>query len=88
MATTVRISSERHLVDCSGDPSALLEDKNLRENLARAIGRLPEREQLMMALYYEQDLNLREIGEVMGVSESRVCQIHSQAVAFARSTAG
>ena len=71
---------ERHLVDRSGDPSALLEDKNLRENLARAIGRLPEREQLMMALYYEQDLNLREIGEVMGVSESRVCQIHSQAV--------
>ena len=38
----------------------------------------------MMALYYEQDLNLREIGEVMGVSESRVCQIHSQAVARLR----
>ena len=36
--------------------------------------------ELMMALYYERDLNLREIGEVMGVSESRVCQLHSQAV--------
>lgn len=38
----------------------------------------------MMALYYEQDLNLREIGEVMGVTESRVCQLHSQAVARLR----
>jgi RNA polymerase sigma factor for flagellar operon FliA len=51
-----------------------------RQALVRAIADLPEREKLMMALYYEQDLNLREIGEVMGVSESRVCQLHSQAV--------
>lgn len=79
---------ERHLVDHSGDPSALLEDKNLRENLVKAIGRLPEREKLMMALYYEQDLNLREIGEVMGVTESRVCQLHSQAVARLRAQLG
>ena len=64
--------------------ASLLEDKNLREHLAKAIGRLPEREKLMMALYYEQDLNLREIGEVMGVTESRVCQLHSQAVARLR----
>ncbi len=49
-----------------------------------AIANLPEREKLMMALYYEQDLNLREIGEVMGVTESRVCQLHSQAVARLR----
>jgi RNA polymerase sigma factor for flagellar operon FliA len=41
---------------------------------------LPEREKLVMSLYYEQDLNLREIGEVLGVSESRVCQIHGQAL--------
>ena len=47
--------------------------------------RLPEREKLMMALYYEQELNLREIGEVMGVSESRVCQLHTQAIARLRS---
>jgi RNA polymerase sigma factor for flagellar operon FliA len=45
---------------------------------------LPEREKLMMALYYEQDLNLREIGEVLEVSESRVCQLHSQAIARLR----
>jgi RNA polymerase sigma factor for flagellar operon FliA len=41
---------------------------------------LPEREKLVMALYYENGLNLKEIGEVMEVSESRVCQIHSQAI--------
>ena len=52
--------------------------------LVQGIELLPEREKLMMALYYEQDLNLREIGEVMGVTESRVCQLHSQAVARLR----
>lgn len=71
---------ERHLVDEDADPSKLLEDEDLRQSLIRAIEGLPEREKLMMALYYEQDLNLREIGEVMGVTESRVCQLHSQAV--------
>lgn len=75
---------ERHLSDSEADPSAILEDKNIREQLVRAIGGLPEREKLMMALYYEQDLNLREIGEVMGVTESRVCQLHSQAIARLR----
>jgi RNA polymerase sigma factor for flagellar operon FliA len=71
---------ERHLADEGGDPAKLLEDENLRRRLVQAIELLPERERLMMALYYEQDLNLREIGEVMGVTESRVCQLHSQAV--------
>jgi RNA polymerase sigma factor for flagellar operon FliA len=71
---------ERHLVDEGADPAKILEDENLRRRLVQAIELLPERERLMMALYYEQDLNLREIGEVMGVTESRVCQLHSQAV--------
>lgn len=71
---------ERHLADDGGDPAKILEDENLRRRLVQAIELLPERERLMMALYYEQDLNLREIGEVMGVTESRVCQLHSQAV--------
>ena len=75
---------ERHLVDDSGDPSRILEDENIRKSLVKAIELLPEREKLMMALYYEQDLNLREIGEVMEVTESRVCQLHSQAVARLR----
>jgi RNA polymerase sigma factor for flagellar operon FliA len=62
-----------------------LEDKNLRQHLVRAIDALPEREKLLMALYYEEELNLKEIGEIMGVSESRVCQLHSQAVSRIRS---
>jgi RNA polymerase sigma factor for flagellar operon FliA len=75
---------ERHLTDNAADPAAILEDKDLRQGLVAAIARLPERERLMMGLYYEQDLNLREIGEVMGVTESRVCQLHSQAIARLR----
>ena len=75
---------ERHLADHSGEPSRLLEEENLHRMLVQGIEMLPEREKLMMALYYEQDLNLREIGEVMGVTESRVCQLHSQAVARLR----
>jgi RNA polymerase sigma factor for flagellar operon FliA len=63
---------------------AALEDAELRQALVKAIENLPEREKLMMALYYEQDLNLREIGEVLGVTESRVCQMHSQAIARLR----
>lgn len=48
--------------------------------LAEGISSLPEREQLVLSLYYDEELNLREIGEVLGVSESRVCQIHGQAL--------
>lgn len=75
---------ERHLSDDSGEPTRILEDESLRRLLVEGIELLPEREKLMMALYYEQDLNLREIGEVMGVTESRACQLHSQAVARLR----
>lgn len=75
---------ERHFTDDAADPAKLFEEKRMHESLVKAIDDLPEREKLMMALYYEQDLNLREIGEVMGVTESRVCQLHSQAVARLR----
>ena len=70
----------------SGDsnPLELLQDGRFRAALIDAIERLPERERQMMGMHYEQDMNLREIGEVMGVSESRVCQLHSQAVARLR----
>jgi RNA polymerase sigma factor for flagellar operon FliA len=71
---------ERHFTDNDADPLNILEDKNFKSLMVQAIEKLPEREKMMMALYYEQDLNLREIGEVMGVTESRVCQLHTQAV--------
>jgi len=60
--------------------SAELERAELKGVLAREIDGLPEREKLVLSLYYEQELNMREIGEVLGVTESRVCQIHGQAL--------
>lgn len=57
-----------------------LQREDMKRIVAEAIAGLPERERLVMALYYDEELNLREIGAVMGVSESRVSQIHSQAV--------
>ncbi len=77
---------DRHSVGTEDlDPLARLLDKNMRDVLVRAIGDLPDREKTVMGLYYEEDLNLREIGEILGVSESRVCQLHSQAIARLRS---
>jgi RNA polymerase sigma factor for flagellar operon FliA len=60
-------------------PSEGLEREHFKAAVAQAIASLPERERLVIALYYDEELNLREIGQVLGVSESRVCQIHSQA---------
>ncbi len=67
------------------DPMSLLQDERFKSELVHAIENLPEREKMMMGMIYEQEMNLREIGEVMGVSESRVSQLHSQAVARLRS---
>lgn len=75
---------ERNCADSNADPLASLLDDNLREVLIGAIANLPEREKTLMGLYYEQELNFKEIGAVLGVSESRVCQIHNQAVARLR----
>jgi RNA polymerase sigma factor for flagellar operon FliA len=75
---------ERYLVDGGSDPLALLADDGFKKSLVAAIHGLPERERNMMGMYYEQDMNLKEIGAVLGVSESRVCQLHSQAVARLR----
>lgn len=76
---------ERYDADSKANPMEMLLDERFRTALIKAIEALPERERILMAMHYEQDMNLREIGAVMGVSESRVCQIHSQAVARLRS---
>lgn len=61
-------------------PAEAMEERDIRGHLKHAIQDLPDREQLVMSLYYDDELNLREIGEILEVSESRVCQIHSQAL--------
>jgi RNA polymerase sigma factor FliA len=75
---------DRHATVAHEGPLEHLLEEDMRERLSQGIDQLPEREKLMMGLYYEQDLNLREIGEVLGVSEPRVCQIHTQAIARLR----
>jgi len=67
------------------EPSRDLEDERFQAALADAIAGLPERERLVLALYYDEELNLKEIGEVLGVSESRVSQLNSQCAARLRS---
>ncbi len=75
---------DRFNADHAGDPIKALLENGFREALIEAISALPDREKLLMSLYYEQALNLKEIGAVMSVSESRVCQLHNQAVARLR----
>jgi RNA polymerase sigma factor for flagellar operon FliA len=62
------------------DPQGSLSQTELKEAMADAIARLPEREKLVVTLYYYEELTLREIGEVLGVTESRVSQLHTKAV--------
>jgi len=66
-------------------PQVQLESSEFRAELVEAINGLPERERLILSLYYEQELNLREIGAVLGITESRVCQVHGQAMVRLRS---
>lgn len=69
----------------SPEPVQALELRGRTQALADAIGALPERERLVMSMYYDDELNLKEIGAVLGVTESRVCQIHGQALTRLRS---
>lgn len=69
-------------------PLENLQKNDFKQGLADEIKGLPERERLVMALYYDEELNLREIGEILGVSESRVCQIHGQALIRLRARMG
>jgi len=75
---------EQNHPDDSPQPPEVLHDARFRAALIEAIDNLPEREKLLMGLYYEQELNFKEIAAVLGVTESRVCQLHSQAVARLR----
>jgi RNA polymerase sigma factor for flagellar operon FliA len=65
-------------------PERALDDSNLLEELAGSISQLPERDQLVLSLYYTEDMNLKEIGEILQVSESRVSQILSKTVKVLR----
>lgn len=92
------VSLDAHMEEHDGEPrlatsstatpARMFENGAFREALGEAIGALPEREQLVLSLYYEQELNLREIGAVLSVSESRVCQIHGQAMVRLRARLG
>lgn len=64
----------------SPDPESQAEDNDMQGLLGKAIDTLPEREKLLIALYYHENLTLREIGDILNVSESRVCQLHAQAI--------
>ncbi|NCN71472.1 MAG: RNA polymerase sigma factor FliA [Betaproteobacteria bacterium] len=75
---------DRHMGDADADPLNVLRDQRLRVALVAAIKNLPEREQFIMSMYYEQDMNLKEIAAVLDVTESRVCQLHSQSIARLR----
>jgi RNA polymerase sigma factor for flagellar operon FliA len=75
---------DRHVGDPESDPLNMLRDQRLRQGLVDAIKGLPEREQFIMSMYYEKDMNLKEIAVVLEITESRVCQLHSQSIARLR----
>lgn len=62
------------------NPQERMEEKNVKSDLQRALQRLPERERVLMVLYYQENMTMKEIGETLGMSESRVCQLHAQAI--------
>jgi RNA polymerase sigma factor for flagellar operon FliA len=61
-------------------PHERMEEENVKSDLQKALQRLPERERTLMVLYYQENMTMKEIGEAMGMSESRVCQLHAQAI--------
>jgi len=75
---------DRNEFDLKSDPLKLLQSKYFHEALVNAISHLSKRERTLMDMRYNQDMNLREIGKVMGFSESRACQIFNRAVNFLR----
>ncbi|MBV1877971.1 MAG: RNA polymerase sigma factor FliA [Pseudomonadales bacterium] len=82
------VTEDQGIKSSTPDPLEQIQKRNFQLGLSKAIGTLPEREQLVLSLYYDDELNLKEIGEVLGVSESRVSQIHTQAALRLRSKLG
>ncbi len=64
----------------SQTPYEVAEEKNVKQELENALKRLPERERNIMVLYYQENMTLKEIGQMLGMSESRVCQLHAQSI--------
>lgn len=62
------------------NPQENMEEKNVKQELERALQRLPERERIIVVLYYQENMTLKEIGSTINMSESRVCQLHAQAI--------
>lgn len=71
---------ERYCADEEGNPMQLLQDRGFRQALVDAIASLPDRERKLMNMYYDDQLNFREIAATLGVTESRVCQLRTQAI--------
>ena len=67
-------------------PAEYFEQHEVLQTLSQAIGQLPSREQMLLSLYYEEELTMKEISKLLHVSESRVCQLHMQAILRLRST--
>jgi RNA polymerase sigma factor for flagellar operon FliA len=81
-------TQEKYTADSFLDPLSFVEGKDLVEKLAVAVDGLPERERMVITLYYHEELTLREIGEVFDLSEGRICQIFAQAVGRLREALG
>ncbi len=62
------------------NPQEQMEEKNIKQQLEKALQRLPERERVIMVLYYQENMTLKEIGATLNMSESRVCQLHAQSI--------
>ena len=71
-------------VEKTASPEAITSQAEIVDGIATAIDTLPERLRLVLALHYQEECSLREIGEVLGVTESRVCQLHAEAVHLIR----
>jgi RNA polymerase sigma factor for flagellar operon FliA len=79
------IEGDMQITECIADPNAksplmVLEEKDTKKNMAELIDGLPESEKMVLSLYYYKEFTMREIGMVMKVTESRVCQIHGRAL--------